>query len=74
GTGTSRMENGNTNNSGNTGVINYNFYSNSYTDAVDLSGAMSSQESNAAENAASGPTSLLKAGINAAARIGPLLA
>nr|ATL75300.1 polyprotein [teschovirus A2] len=74
GTGASRMENGNTNNSGNTGVINYNFYSNSYTDAVDLSGAMSSQESNAAENAASGPTSLLKAGINAAAKIGPLLA
>ncbi|BBE37019.1 polyprotein [Porcine teschovirus 16] len=74
GTGSSRMENGNTNNSGNTGVINYNFYSNSYTDAIDLSGAMSSQESNANENAASGPSSLLKAGINAAARIGPLLA
>ncbi len=74
GTGSSRMENGNTNNSGNTGVINYNFYSNSYTDAIDMSGAMSSQESNANENTASGPSSLLKAGINAAARIGPLLA
>lgn len=81
GPGQSKQESGNTNNSGNHGVINYNFYNQQWQNSVDLEHAMesngtsyggagggdSAHQSNRTEN-------LLLSGMQAAATILPLLA
>nr|QXO85770.1 polyprotein [Picornaviridae sp.] len=81
GPGQSKQESGNTNNSGNHGVINYNFYNQQWQNSVDLEHAMennatayggtgggdSQHNSNRTEN-------LLLSGLQAAANILPLLA
>lgn len=84
GAGASKLENGNTNNSGNSGTINYNFYANNYTDSIDLSGAMStsSSENGAGQGTYQNSThrqensflGLLSSGLNAVSTVAPLLA
>nr|WIW43213.1 MAG: polyprotein [Eidolon dupreanum teschovirus] len=82
GAGASKLENGNTNNSGNSGTINYNFYANNYTDAIDLSGAMSKSESSNGPGQGSYTHQsqkndifgLLSSGLNAVSNLAPLLA
>lgn len=81
GPGQSKQESGNTNNSGNHGVINYNFYNQQWQNSVDLEHAM---EQNATSYGGAGGgdsahtnnrhENLLLSGLQAATTILPLLA
>nr|WIW43220.1 MAG: polyprotein [Rousettus madagascariensis teschovirus] len=84
GVGSSKLESGNNNNSGNSGTINYNFYANSYTDSIDLSGALSNSTSengsgqgtyqNSTHRQENSFLGLLSSGLNAVSTVAPLLA
>nr|YP_006846317.1 VP4 [hunnivirus A1] len=81
GPGQSKQESGNTNNSGNHGVINYNFYNQQWQNSVDLEHAM---ENNATAYGGAGggdsthttnrTENLLLSGLQAVSNILPLLA
>nr|UZQ18725.1 polyprotein [Hunnivirus sp.] len=81
GPGQSKQESGNTNNSGNHGVINYNFYNQQWQNSVDLEHAME-QNATAYGGTGGGDSShtnnrhenLLMSGLQAATAILPLLA
>lgn len=87
GSGGSKQESGNTNNSGNHGVVNYNFYNTQYQNSIDMSHLM--EQANTAyghsggttdasrgdsTNSSSSVTNLLASGAQLAAGILPLLA
>ncbi len=79
GSGGSKQESGNTNNTGNHGVINYNFYNQQWQNSVDLEGALQSTETSYGGAGGGGSqhhkeSNLLSTGIQAAANILPLLA
>nr|AWK02672.1 polyprotein [Niviventer confucianus hunnivirus] len=81
GPGQSKQESGNTNNSGNHGVINYNFYNQQWQNSVDLEHAME-QNATAYGGAGGGDSqhnsnrteNMLLSGLQTAATILPLLA
>lgn len=79
GSGGSKQESGNTNNTGNHGVINYNFYNQQWQNSVDLEGALQQNETSYGGTGGGGSqhnkdSNLLTTGIQAAAGILPLLA
>ncbi|AJF23126.1 polyprotein [malagasivirus B1] len=82
GAGASRMENGNTKNDGNHGVINYSFYNTHYQNSMDLSDFAGTSATNYGHDGGntdnditSGKwTNLLSAGIGALPQLLPLLA
>nr|UMO75538.1 MAG: polyprotein [Coypu hunnivirus] len=82
GAGQSKSESGNTNNSGNHGVINMNWYNTQYQNSADLHGAMSTEvtdysHGDSASQTTSNtnrPTNLLTTGLQFATSVLPLLA